>query len=152
MEQRKKLELKPNEKIILELLFDSPIEGESQYGKYFMYGVKNGEEEYNFFAPLKVHEALADKPRGTQFQIIKTAVQKNRKLVTDFEIKFSNNDNQVARETGNSDSELFSAMLKSYDEATKLQAKYSAVNLNQAAITLFIARTKSNGFNNFYKE
>ena len=81
--ERKKLELKPNEKIILELLFDSPIEGESQYGKYFMYGVKNGSgsEEFNFFAPLKVHEALKDKAKGTKFQIIKTAVQKNKKLV-----------------------------------------------------------------------
>ncbi len=147
--ERKKLELKPNEKINCELLFDNPIEGESQYGKYFMYGVKNGSEEYNFFAPLKVHEALKDKPKGTKFQITKTAVQKNKKLVTDYEIKFSNNDKQVAPKTGNSDSELFSAMLKSYDEATQLQAKYSAVNLNQAAITLFIARTKSNGFNNF---
>ena len=150
--ERKKLELKPNEKIILELLFDSCIEGESQYGKYFMYGVKNGEEEYNFFAPLKVHQALTDKPKGTQFQITKTAVQKNKKLVTDFEIKFSNNNQKVIPETGNSDSELFSAMLKSYDEATKIQSKYSAVSLNQCAVTLFIARTKSNGFNNFYKE
>ena len=147
--ERKKLELKPNEKINCELLFDNPIEGESQYGKYFMYGVKNGDEEFNFFAALKVHEALQDKPRGTQFQITKTAVQKNKKLVTDYEIKFSNNDKQVAPKTGNSDSELFSAMQKSYAEATQLQAKYSAVNLNQAAITLFIARTKSNGFNNF---
>ena len=147
--ERKKLELKPNEKIILELLFDNPIEGESQYGKYFMYGVKNGEEEYSFFAPLTVHEALKDKPRGTKFQITKTAVQKNKKLVTDFEIKFSNNDKQVTPETGKSDSELFSAMLKSYDEATKIQNKYSAVSLNQCAVTLFIARTKSNGFNNF---
>jgi hypothetical protein len=150
--ERKKLDLKPNEIMILELLFDSPIEGESQYGKYFMYGVKNGSEEYNFFAPLKVHEALKDKPKGTQFQITKTAVQKNKKLLTDFEIKFSNNDKQVSPKTGNSDSELFSAMLKSYDEATKIQSKYSAVSLNQCAVTLFIARTKSNGFNNFYKE
>ena len=150
--ERKKLELKPNEKIILELLFDNPIEGESQYGKYFMYGVKNGEEEYSFFAPLKVHEALKDKPRGTKFQITKTAVEKNKKLVTDFEMKFSNNDKQVTPETGKSDSELFSAMLKSYDEATKIQSKYSAVSLNQCAVTLFIARTKTNGFNNFYKE
>ena len=150
--ERKKLELKPNEKIILELLFDNPIEGESQYGKYFMYGVKNGEEEYSFFAPLKVHEALKDKPRGTKFQITKTAVQKNKKLVTDFEIKFSNNDKQVTPETGKSDSDLFSAMLKSYDEATKIQNKYSAVSLNQCAVTLFIARTRTNGFNNFYKE
>ena len=150
--ERKKLELKPNEKIILELLFDSCIEGESQYGKYFMYGVKNGSEEYSFFAPLKVHEALKDKPRGTQFQITKTAVQKNKKLVTDFEINFSNSGKQVTSETGKSDSELFSAMQKSYAEATKIQSKYSAVSLNQCAVTLFIARTKSNGFNNFYKE
>ena len=146
--ERKKLELKPNEKTILELLFDSCIEGESQYGKYFMYGVKNGSEEYSFFAPLKVHEALKDKPRGTQFQITKTAVQKNKKLVTDFEIKFSNSNQKVTPETNNSDSELFSAMLKIYDEATKIQSKYSAVSLNQCAVTLFIARTKTNGFNN----
>ena len=150
--ERKKLELKPNEKINLELLFDNPIEGESQYGKYYMYGVQNGSEEFNFFAPLKVHEALRDKPKGTRFHLTKTAVQKGRKLVQDYEIKFSNNDKQVTPETEKSDSELFSSMLRSYDEATKLQAKYSAVNLNQCAITLFIARTKSNGFNNFYKE
>jgi len=134
------------------LLFDNPIEGESQYGKYYMYGVKNGEQEYSFFAPLSVHEQLKGKRRGTQFQITKTAVQKNKKLVTDFEIKFSNNDKQVTPETGKSDSELFSAMLKSYDEATKIQNKYSAVSLNQCAVTLFIARTRTNGFNNFYKE
>ena len=151
--ERKKLELEVNKPISLVLLFDNPIEGESQYGKYYMYGVKNGEEEYSFFAPLKVHEALKDKPRGTKFQITKTAVEKNKKLVTDFEIKFSNNDKQVTPGTGNSDSELFSAMLKSYDEATKIQSKYSAVSLNQCAITLFITRTKiNNGFNNFYKE
>ena len=147
--ERKKLELEVNKPISLVLLFDSPISGESQYGKYYMYGVKNGKEEYSFFAPLKVHEALKDKPRGTKFQITKTAVQKNKKLVTDFEIKFPNNVKQVTPETDKSDSELFSAMQKSYAEATQLQAKYSAVNLNQAAITLFIARTKSNGFNNF---
>ena len=150
--ERKKLELEVNKPISLELLFDSPIEGESQYGKYFMYGVKNGNEEYSFFAPLKVHDALKDKTRGTKFQITKTAVQKNKKLVTDFEIKFSNNNQKVSPETGNSDSELFSAMLKSYDEATKIQSKYSAVNLNQCAVTLFIAKTKSNGFNNYPKE
>ena len=145
--ERKKLELKPNEKINLELLFDRPISGESQYGLYNMYGVKNGSEEYNFFAPLKVHEALKDKPRGTKFQLLKTAVQKGKKLVQDYEIKFSNNDKQVTPETDKSDSELFTAMQKSYAEATQLQAKYSAVNLNQCAVTLFIARTKINGFN-----
>jgi len=134
------------------LLFDSPISGESQYGKYYMYGVKNGDTEYSFFAPLKVHEALKDKPRGTRFELTKTATQKGKKLVQDFEIKFLNGGEQSIPKTVQTDSELFSTMLQSYDEATKIQSKYSAVNLNQCAVTLFIARTRTNGFNNFYKE
>jgi len=147
--ERKKLELEVNKPVSLALLFDSPIAGESQYGKYFMYGVENGSEEFNFFAPLKVHEALKDKTRGTRFQLTKTAQQKGKKLVTDFEIKFLNNGEQSTPKTVQTDSELFNAMLQSYDEATKIQSKYSAVNLNQCAVTLFIARTKTNGFNNF---
>jgi len=150
--ERKKLELEVNKSIRLALLFDSPIIGESQYGKYYMYGVKNGDTEYSFFAPLKVHEALKDKPRGTRFELTKTATQKGKKLVQDFEIKFLNGGEQSSPKTIQTDSELFTAMLQSYDEATKIQSKYSAVNLNQCAVTLFIARTKSNGFNNFYKE
>ena len=150
--ERKKLELEVNRSIRLALLFDSPISGESQYGKYYMYGVKNGDTEYSFFAPLKVHEALKDKTRGTRFELTKTATQKGKKLVQDFVIKFLNNGEQPTPKTVQTDSELFSAMEKSYAEATNLQAKYSAVNLNQAAITLFIARTRTNGFNNFYKE
>ncbi len=113
-----------------------------------MYAVKNGEQEYSFFAPLSVHEQLKSKQRGTAFTITKNAVQKGKKLVTDFQIKFLNNGEQSTPKTVQTDSELFSAMEKSYAEATNLQAKYSAVNLNQAAITLFIARTKINGFNN----
>ncbi len=150
--ERKKLELQINSPINLQLLFDDPLVGENSFGKYYCYALGNGENEYSFFAPLSVHEQLKDKRKGEKFTITKTATQKGKKLVTDFEIKFSNNDKQVTPETGKSDSELFSAMQKSYAEATHLQAKYSAVNLNQAAITLFIARTKSNGFNNFYKE
>ena len=150
--ERKKLELEVNKSIRLALLFDSPISGESQYGKYYMYGVINGDTEYSFFAPLKVHEALKDKPRGTRFQLTKTATQKGKKLVQDFEIKFLNGSEQSTPKTVQTDSELFTAMERSYAEATNLQAKYSAVNLNQCAVTLFIARTRTNGFNNFYKE
>jgi len=150
--ERKKLELEVNKSIRLALLFDSPISGESQYGKYYMYGVKNGDTEYSFFAPLKVHDALKDKPRGTRFQLTKTVTQKGKKLVQDFEIKFLDNGEQSIPKTVQTDSELFNAMVQSYDEATKIQSKYSAVNLNQCAVTLFIARTRTNGFNNFYKE
>ncbi len=149
--ERKKLELPINQSLKLQLLFDEPLVGESKFGEYYMYAVKNGQDEfeYSFFAPLSVHERLKDKPKGTRFQITKTATQKGKKLVTDFEIKFLNNGEQSSPKTVQTDSELFTAMLKSYDEATKIQSKYSAVNLNQCAVTLFIARTKTNGFNNF---
>ena len=151
--ERKKLELEVNKKISLVLLFDSPISGESQYGKYYMYGVENGNEEFNFFAPLKVHEALKDKSRGTKFQLTKTAQQKGKKLVQDFEIKFLDNGKDEKKSKPKPDeTEYYSAMLKSYEEAAKIQSKYSAVNLNQCAVTLYISRVKSNGFNNYPKE
>ena len=152
--ERKKLELPINQSLKLQLLFDEPLVGESKFGEYYMYAVKNGQDEfeYSFFAPLSVHERLKDKPKGTRFQITKTATQKGKKLVTDFEIKFLNNSEQSTPKTVQTDSELFNAMLQSYDEATRIQKQYNSCAINQCAITLFIAKSKSNGFNNFYKE
>ena len=133
----------------LQLLFDDPIVGESKFGEYYMYGVKNGIEEYSFFAPLSVHEQLKDKPKGTKFQLTKTASQRGKKLITDYEIKFL--DNGLKKENDPEfkpeENGYYEAMLQSYAEATKLQSQFSAVNLNQCAVTLFIARTKTNGFN-----
>ena len=151
--EREKLELQINSPTKLQLLFNEPLVGESKFGEYYMYAVKNGEVEYSFFAPLKVHEQLKNKSRGTSFEIIKTVQQKGKKLVTDFEVTFIS----VGKEEKKSEPKLeedgyYEAMLKSYEEAAKIQSKYSAVNLNQCAVTLFIARTKTNGFNNFYKE
>ena len=41
--ERKKLELELNNPTHLKLLFDDPIVGESQYGKYYLYAVRNGD-------------------------------------------------------------------------------------------------------------
>jgi hypothetical protein len=134
-------------------LFDEPLVGESKFGEYYMYAVKNGEEEYSFFAPLSVHEQLKDKPKGTKFQLTKTATQKGKKLVTDFEVKFL--DKKIRDKNIEPKSEedgYFEAMLQSYAMASKIQQKYSAVNLNQCAISIFIAKTKVNGFNHYPKE
>ena len=152
--ERKKLELQINSPKNLQLLFDEPLVGESKFGEYYMYAVKNGEQEYSFFAPLSVHEQLKDKPKGTIFQMTKTATQRGKKLVTDHTVEFLNNviKEEKQNEPKSGENGYYEAMLKSYAEATKIQNKFSAVNLNQCAVTLFIARTKTNGFNNFYKE
>jgi hypothetical protein len=150
--ERKKLELPINQSLKLQLLFDEPLVGESKFGEYYMYAVKNGEQEYSFFAPLSVHEQLKSKQRGAAFTITKNVAQKGKKLVTDFQIKFLNNSEQSSPNPVQTDSELFNAMLQSYDEATRIQKQYNSCAINQCAITLFIAKSKSNGFNNFYKE
>lgn len=153
--ERKKLDPQINSPMILSLLFDDPIVGEGTYGKYYMYGVKNGKEEYSFFAPLSVHEKLKDKPKGTVFQLTKTATQKGKKLVTDFEISFpGDNDTRKEKDAENKteNNGYYETMLQCYEEATAIQKKFSAVNLNQCAVTLFIARTKTNGFINYPKE
>ncbi len=147
--ERKKLELQINSPTKLQLLFDEPLVGESRFGEYYMYAVKNGEQEYSFFAPLSVHEQLKDKPKGTKFILNRTATQKGKKLIQNYEIKFLDNGKEAQRsESIPEDNGYYEAMLKSYDEATRIQNKFSAVNLNQCAVTLFIARTKTNGFNN----
>ena len=148
--ERKKLELEVNKPIRLALLFDKPLLGESKFGEYYMYGVKNGDTEYSFFAPLSVHEKLKSKQRGTAFTITKTAQQKGKKLVTDFEIKFLDNGIKKGKnaEPKSEENGYYEAMLKSYEESSKIQNHFSAVNINQCAVTLFIARTKTNGFNN----
>ena len=81
----------------------------------------------------------------------KTATQKGKKLVTDYEVIFQNNGIKEEKDpaTNPEDNGYYQAMLQSYAEATKIQSKFSAVNLNQFAVTLFIARTKTNGFNNY---
>lgn len=151
--ERKKLDLQINSPVKLQLLFDDPLVGENSFGKYYCYALGNGENEYSFFAPLSVHEQLKDKSRGTKFQLTKTATQKGKKLVTDFEITFLSNGKEENKELPELEEKgYYDAMLKSYEDASNLQSKYSAVNLNQAAITLFIARTKTNGFNNYPKE
>ena len=151
--ERKKLDLQINSPIILQLLFDEPIIGESKFGEYYMYAVKNGNDnsEYSFFAPLSVHEQLKGKPKGTKFQLTKTATEKNKKLVTDFEVKFLDNGIKKEKEAVPKSEEngYYEAMLKSYEDASKIQQKYSAVNLNQCAVSIFIARVNKNGFNNY---
>ena len=57
--ERRKMDLKMNQPVVLELLFEEPVVGNSTYGEYFLYAVKQGNnEEYNFFAPIELHEQM----------------------------------------------------------------------------------------------
>ncbi len=153
--ERAKLYLQINSPTNLQLLYDNPLIGSNKYGEFYCYSVKDEKDkEYSFFVSDKVHQILKDKTRGTKFQITKIAKQNGKKLITDFEVEFPNNGikeekNPQQKTAGNG---YFDLMLQSYEEATKIQSKYSAVNLNQCAVTLFIAKSRLNGFNNYPKE
>jgi hypothetical protein len=142
MAERKKLELEVNKPQLLELLFDEPMIGNSQYGPYYLYAVKNGTDtEYSFFAPEEVHDKLKSLRKGDKVEITKTAEQQGKKIITKHEVK---NIQQNGGST-NKDS-YFESMLHSYQDAIKIHERLNGmVDVNRIAITLFIARSKING-------
>ncbi|MCK9212188.1 MAG: hypothetical protein M0P61_15215 [Ignavibacteriaceae bacterium] len=62
MAERKKLELQLNQPTRIELLFDEPVVGESKFGVYYLYAVRNGDgaTEYSFFTPDEVDQKLME--------------------------------------------------------------------------------------------
>ena len=152
MPERKKLELGLNKKVSLELLFDDPMVGQSKYGEYYLYAVKNGTDvEYSFFAPAEVNEQIKTLRKGDRFEITKLAEQKGTKIITKFDVKILENKTPASNPPiqPNKDN-YFEAMLTSYQDALKIQEQLNGmVDVNRIAITLFIARSKisGNGYN-----
>ena len=134
----------------LTLLFDEPMVGQSRFGEYFLYAVKNGTDvEYSFFAPAEVNEQIKTLKKGERFEITKLAEQKGTKIITKYDIKLLPAPNNQPPTNNNKDN-YFDAMLNSYQDALKIQEQLNGmVDVNRIAITLFIARSKitPNGFN-----
>lgn len=144
MTQRAKLELPLNNPIEVELLYDEPITGQSQYGSYFMYAVRCKGEEYTFFAPEEVHEELKKLGKGDRAVITKLAAQRGDKLVVKYEVKVSETKETEDKKEEFSDN-LYELMLKSYRDAFELQRELNGmIDVEKAAITLFIARSRMN--------
>ena len=136
-----------NKAQVFELLFDEPMVGNSRYGEYYLYAVKNGTDtEYSFFAPAEVHEKLKTLKKGDKVEITKTAEQQGKKILTKFDVKIPTvapKKNEPKPANGDT---YFEAMLHSYEDAMKIQEKLNGmVDVNRIAITLFIARSKLNG-------
>jgi hypothetical protein len=150
--ERKKLELELNKPTNIEMLFDNPKIGESQYGMYYLYAVRNGDgaTEYSFFAPEEVHLKLSSLVRGDTAIITKQAVQKGSKVVTSYEVELAPKQ-PTPIESGKKESDnqntYLQAMILSFEDALVIQEKFNGMaNVNQIAITLFIQRTKGGGY------
>jgi len=126
------------------LLFDNPVTGQSRYGDYFLYMVKDQSGvEYSLFAPDEVHEKLKDLKKGDRFSLTKEAGQNGKKIIIKFSVIKTGSKEP---ETNNASKDnYFEAMLTSYQDALKIQEQLNGmVDVNRIAITLFIARSKIN--------
>ena len=152
--ERKKLELELNKPTNIEMLFDKCHEGESQYGKYYLYAVRVLGEECSFFAPEEVHLKLSELARGDSAVITKVATQKGSKVVTAYDVELAPKQHQTSpetqsnkTETPNSQNSYLQAMIASFEDALVIQEKFNGMaNVSQIATTLCISRLKSGGF------
>lgn len=133
------------------MLFDQPTIGQSQYGEYYLYSVRNGDgqTEYSFFAPTEVHEHLKELRKGDRALITKLAEQKGSKIVTRFEVvpeKAVRSAGSVggvgAGGVGTSDN-FYEIMLGSCKDAIRIQNELGGMmDAKSIAVTLFIARSR----------
>lgn len=134
-----------NKTLSLELLFDEPMVGQSRYGEYYLYAVKNGtDQEYSFFAPAEVNEQIKSLRKGERFEITKLAEQKGTKIVTSYNVKVDKKNlaNEINKNTNDNFYEL---MLTSCRDAVKIQNELGGLmDAKSLAVTLFIARSKIN--------
>lgn len=160
MVQRTKLELEVNKPTEIELLYDEPISGESQYGNYNLYAVKVDESEYAFFPPKEVHDSLKNLKAGDKAVVTKLAAQRGNKIVSAFDVSIkgkssSRIDAQKKEEVLSKDNIMsdnyYELMLQSYKDAIRIMNELNNMSdPSRIAITLFIQRTKNgNGHNGF---
>jgi hypothetical protein len=150
MADRKKLDLKLNQPAVLEMLFETPVVGNSSYGQYYLYAVKQGNnEEYNFFAPEELHEQMKELHKGNKVEITKLAEQKGSKIITKYDIKIISNGN--GKKVSDTETKTvprdnyFDIMLASYLDALRIQESLNGIlDVNKIAVCLFIARSKVN--------
>ncbi|MFZ1289556.1 MAG: hypothetical protein WAR79_05680 [Melioribacteraceae bacterium] len=152
-----KLELEINKPVTIELLYDEPVTGRSEFGNYNMYAISVNGNEYSYFAPDEVHLELIKLSKGGKAIITKIAAQRGSKLVTKYEVKLLNQPKpksevvsigqameEILPEISDEPDEFFLIMKRSYSDALKINSELNGmVDPAKIAITLFIARSKS---------
>ena len=155
------MELQLNQPCSIELLFDKPTIGTSQYGEYYLYAVRNGDgsTEYSMFASPEVHEKLKDLNKGSKATITKLAEQRGNKILTKYEVAVQQAASVVnvaetnpvrdvnVKATGSDN--FYELMLNSCKDAVRIQTELGGMmDAKSLAVTLFIARSRvsANGY------
>jgi len=148
--ERKKLELTLNKPSEIELLYDEPVVGQSKYGDYYLYAVRNGDgtTEYSFFAPDEVHERIKELKKGAKVVVTKLAEQKGNKIITKFDVNvIAQAPQNAAQPTPAAQSvtdNYYDTMLQCCKDAIRIQNELGGMmDAKSIAVTLFIARSKN---------
>lgn len=162
MTQRPKLEIQVNTSTEIELLYDDAIIGRNEYGDYFLYAVKSKGQEYSLFAHPEVHQALSKLSKGDRAIITKLVSQRGSRYIVRWDVqpvKQTEIDNSIDTDdliTGKINEQshdeipslkdnLYMILRSSYIDALELQKELNGmIDIEKAAITLFIARSKVN--------
>jgi len=150
MTQRSKLELPLNKPVELELLYDEPVSGSSQFGKYSLFAVLSDGVEYSFFAPEEINEQLKSYHKGEKVIVTKLAAQRGNKLVTTYELRSAIETDNIIPEPPSSGSpkvndNYFEMMLQSYKDGLEISKELNGMaDPEKIAVTLFIARSRQN--------
>lgn len=158
MTQRPKLEVPVNSSVEIELLYDDAIVGRNEYGAYFLYAVKSKGQEYSLFAHPEVHEALSKLSKGDRAVITKLVSQRGSRYIVKWDVQpikesvesnLSEEDDLPSAEQSSDEpslkDQLYMILRSSYQDALDLQKELNGmIDIEKAAITLFIARSKVN--------
>ena len=152
-----KLELQLNQNCCLTLMKDKPYTGESAYGQYFLYQVKDETgSEYSFFAPAEIHQQIlqAGLKTGDSFQLSKKAVQNGKKVSAKLEFEMvkkngtavapQQQDNMPDDPTDDGYRQLMERSLRDAIEATKAvnTVQWDVDSIRGIALTIFIQRAR----------
>lgn len=144
-----KLELKLNEEAHVKLLKDKCYEGTSAYGTYYLYSVEHNGAEKSFFAPAEIHAQISAHGlrAGSEFILRKVASQNGKKITGELIFEATNNQpatGPAVKSNGLSDG-FGQIMQQSLEEAIEIAKTVPGIDSQRIGMTLFIARTKSNG-------
>lgn len=149
--KRPKLELELNQPYRLRLLYDQPLTGDTPYHRdYFLYAVEDLSTaiEYCFFPTEEVHDSLKTLQQGDQFLIVKKALEKGSRLVTEYEVTRLDSKAQASQEASSRGFEagdnwgIKKLMAECIREANEILLKCEGIAVDKTAIALALFEHK----------
>ena len=145
------VELKLNEEVRLKLRFDKCLVGKNAGGPYYLYGVtKDDGKDFSFFAPEDIHAQIVacGLKTGSEFILRKVAGHNGKKLTGELVFEAVPQNDKAKHSNGNDNraDNYKELMLQSLQDAVEIAKDVNGIDVQRIGMTVFIARTKSNGY------